>query len=106
MTPDSQVSALIDIGAAEGARLHENATNDLIPEAYAAAIRDCLAMALDLVPLVKDPATFRYLLAAIAFLSGHASFGRVLFQLDGLAGTCVTCGATVYPGGLHESGYV
>ncbi len=105
MAPAARLDAIVDVGAIEAARGGLPVPDDLFPAEYAAAVRQCLGLALDLVGTVADRESFRYLLGAVACLSGHYRLGEILYQLDSLAGTCPKCGETVYPDEMKESGY-
>jgi hypothetical protein len=52
-------------------------------------------MGAEILKVVKEPLEFRYLMAAIAYLSHYDKLGDVLFQ-DSLAGTCSKCGEPYY----------
>jgi hypothetical protein len=48
---------------------------------------------------------FRYLIAVICVLRGHAGPGELLVNLRVISGSCPKCGASVWPQEIKDSGY-
>ena len=95
MKPEGRLQAVIDLGAAERARGGQVVPEDLSPQSYTEAIRQCRTEAIGLLPTVTNPVEFQYLMSAVAYLNGQHSVGDLLFQ-NTVEGVCKACGAPVY----------
>jgi len=101
-----RLNYLIDLGLIEAAQFNGGpVVPDDLADAYLQSVQTSRRHAVQCLSLPWPQLEFRYLMSTIATLHRHPILGDLLFTLDSIAGSCPTCGDTVYPAEIQDSGY-
>lgn len=108
LPPKERISCLIDVRLTELATYSPHLPPmpaDLEVD-YSVALKKAKPIAERCLSLKLSKENFRYLIAVICILRGHAGLGDLLVHLHEIAGECPKCGETVFPKEFRDSGYL